>query len=550
MERRALIAVAISLFILIVYQELVLKRLYPPQPQAAAPQVEAPPESGAPLHDVAPPAAEKPAPPPQALPADARDVTVDTDLYRAVFTTAGARLKSFRLKHYRSTVEADSPPLELIRPGSLEDLPLGLEFRGEGSVNDRATLYAVDRESLEVGTADTGTITFTGRVGGAAVTKQIEVRGDRYPFRLRVSAAEVPANFTQIALSWSEGDGGTHRPGSEVLFDSLIALQGPKLRRAPFAELDAGQVHKEHIAWVAFSGHYFLTAMVPDVAPENDLWAWMKRRPAPAGSLPGEHIVEAQLLLPSGKFSTDLDVYLGPKDIDLLKESGHSLDRAVDLGWFTFVALPLLHVLRLSNRLTGNYGIDIILLTVVLKVIFFPLTQKSFKSMQEMQKLQPQMASIRERFKDKPDEMNREVMELYRRHKVNPLSGCLPMILQLPVFVGLYQALLNAVELRHAPFVGWIHDLSAPDRLGTLLIPFVEPAGFPVLTLLMGASMFVQQWMTPAQGDPTQQRVMMIMPLMFTFMFINFPAGLTLYWLVNNILTISQQYFLLRAAKR
>ena len=144
--------------------------------------------------------------------------------------------------------------------------------------------------------------------------------------------------------------------------------------------------------------------------------------------------------------------------------------------------------------------------------------------------------------------MNKEIMELYRRHKVNPLGGCLPMVLQIPVFIGLYQALLNAVELRHAPFLWWINDLSAPDRLGSVQLPFVQQPGVPVLTLLMGASMFAQQWMTPAAGDPAQQRMMMVMPLMFTFMFVNFPSGLALYWLVNNLLTIAQQYYINRTA--
>ncbi len=166
--------------------------------------------------------------------------------------------------------------------------------------------------------------------------------------------------------------------------------------------------------------------------------------------------------------------------------------------------------------------------------------------MREMQKLQPEMAKIRERLKDKPEEMNKAVMEMYKRHKVNPLGGCLPMVLQMPVFIGLYQALRYAVELRHAPFLGWINDLSAPDRLGSVQLPFVEHAGFPVLTLAMGASMFLQQWMTPSAADPTQQRMMLLMPVVFTFMFINFPAGLTLYWLVNNILTIAQQYVMNR----
>jgi len=210
--------------------------------------------------------------------------------------------------------------------------------------------------------------------------------------------------------------------------------------------------------------------------------------------------------------------------------------------------LPLLKALEFSHRFTGNYGIDIILLTVVIKLLFTPLTNKSFKSMREMQKLQPQMAKLREKLKDKPEEMNREIMELYRRHKVNPLGGCLPMLLQIPVFIGLYTALQNAVELRHAPFMLWMNDLAAPDRLGSIQLPFVQHPGIPVLTLLMGVSMFVQQWMTPSTGDPAQQRVMMIMPVMFTVMFVNFPAGLVLYWLVNNVLTIAQQGYMTRTA--
>jgi YidC/Oxa1 family membrane protein insertase len=197
-------------------------------------------------------------------------------------------------------------------------------------------------------------------------------------------------------------------------------------------------------------------------------------------------------------------------------------------------------VLNLSHRVTGNYGIDIIVLTLLVKVAFWPLTKKSFQSMREMQKLQPEMTKLREKYKDDPKQMNSEIMELYRRHKVNPLGGCVPMILQIPVFFGLYQALSSTIQLRHAPFFLWIHDLSAPERL------YVLGYGVPVLTILLGVSMFVQQRMSPPAGDPAQQKVMMFMPLVFTYMFIGFPAGLTIYWLTNNVLTIAQQYFVLR----
>jgi YidC/Oxa1 family membrane protein insertase len=552
MERRALIAVVISLAILILYQELVIKHFYPlPSEAPATPAAETgPPSQGPaatkPTAEAGPPLAERekgPAPavePGAAAPPTAevaavkgRDVIVDTDLYRAVFTTAGARLKSLQLKRYRTTVDENSPPLQLVLEPVQSDLPLGVDLRGKQVLNDRGVLYRADHDHINVHGSQVATVTFTGETDGATIQKSFQVRGDSYLFGCDIKAANVPPAYTEMAIAWHEGAPQEAHRAREVLFDNVVVLQGPKLRRHAFAKLDKGEVLEDDIEWVAFSGRYFLAAMVPRVDAENYLRVWMKKR---------ETSVETQLLLAPGTFDVGLDLYLGPKNASVLDRVGHQLRRAVDLGWFTFIALPLLQVLHLFHHVTGNYGIDIILLTVLIKILFVPLTQKSLTSMREMQKLQPQMTAIRERYKDKPDQMNKEIMELYRRHKVNPLGGCLPMVLQIPVFIGLYEGLLNAVELRHAPFFLWINDLSAPDRLGTVKLPYVTPAGFPVLTLLMGVSMFLQQWMTPSTGDPTQQRVMLIMPVVFTFMFINFPSGLSLYWLVNNILTIAQTY--------
>ncbi|MBW2022977.1 MAG: YidC/Oxa1 family insertase periplasmic-domain containing protein, partial [Deltaproteobacteria bacterium] len=238
-------------------------------------------------------------------------------------------------------------------------------------------------------------------------------------------------------------------------------------------------------------------------------------------------------------------LFLGPRQLTVLKQFGKGLDKAVDFGWTNIIAKPLLYALRFFNKYIHNYGVSIILLTILIKIIFWPLTHKSYKSMKEMQKLQPIMAKIKEKYKDNREQMNKEMMALYRTYKVNPMSGCLPMIIQIPVFFALYRILGKAIELRHAPFMLWINDLSAPDRLFhfSFKIPFMAPPyGIPVLTLLMGASMYIQQKMTPTPGDPTQAKFMMFLPIIFTFMFINFPSGLVLYWLVNNILSIGQQY--------
>ena len=220
---------------------------------------------------------------------------------------------------------------------------------------------------------------------------------------------------------------------------------------------------------------------------------------------------------------------------------GHDLDLAVDFGWFDIIAKPMLSLLNFFYSFLGNYGLAIILVTILTKIVFWPLTRKSYKSMKQMQKLQPQIMKIREKYKGDKTRMNQEVMQLYKTYKVNPMGGCLPMVVQIPVFIAFYKVLGASIELRHAPFMLWIDDLSAPDRLNIgFHIPYVD--GLPVLTLLMGASMFIQQKMTPTTGDPTQAKMMMMMPIVFTFMFINFPSGLVLYWFVNNLLGIGQQY--------
>lgn len=541
-QRRVLLAIAVSLVIVVLYQELVVRRFYPPaeQPQQSA---EASP-SAAPAPDEPPrpadAAAAAPAVPAGAA-AQAQDVVVDTDLFRATFTTLGARLKGFELKRYSTTVAPDSPPLQLILFPTADRLPLGLTLLGDGPpLADTAVVYAVDQHGADLGADGSATLTFTGQLpGGATVRKRVTMHGHDYLWTLDVDVDAAPAGYTQMSLAWTEGIDPAGANAREVVFDQLLVLAANKLQPHPFTSFEGATPieAKGDIDWLGFSGRYFLAAMVPQVDASNDLRAWMRRQQ--------EH-VEGQLILPSATFQASTQIYAGPKDINRLEAVGHGLRKAVDLGWFTFIALPMLEALRFLHRFTGNYGVAIIILTVIIKALFWPLTRKSFESMRAMQKLQPEMQKIRERLKDKPDEMNREIMELYRRHKVNPLGGCLPMVLQIPVFVGLYNALLNAVELRHAPFIGWITDLSAPDRLGSLQLPFVPHPGIPVLTLVMGVSMLVQQWMTPSAADPAQQRMMMIMPVVFTFMFINFPAGLTLYWLVNNLLTIGQQYAMTR----
>jgi len=517
-QRRLLIAFALSMLVLVLYPRLVLRHYEKPNPPAPASQESARPEAPA---DV--PAA-KPAPKTPAGLAAPRngsaEVAVRTDVMHAILSPVGARLASLELNAFRRSVAPDSQPLELVEDGAV--LPLTVQL-GTG-VNDAALVYRPDRTTLELHAGESGQVVFTAETpDGQRLEKRYSFTGEGYSFDLAASVeGSAKPSALEIVLTPMPSDIRGHQMAVALGERGLVQKPLETLAKQPETTELPGA------AWAGFAEQYFLTAVAPAEGAGR----------AVIGAIEGVPVV--QLEAPAAGGAAAFVVYAGPKDRDALARAGHGLDRALDFGWFWFIALPLLHALRLLHDVTGNYGVAIIVLTALVKVATMPLTQATFRNMREMQKIQPQMAKLRERFKEDQAALQKEMMELYRRHRVNPFAGCLPMLLQLPIFVGLYNALMHAVELRHAPFALWINDLSAPDRL------VVAGVGVPVLTLLMGASMFLQQWISPAQGDPTQQRMMMFMPLVFTFTFLNFPAGLVLYWLVNNVITIGQQYFLLR----
>jgi YidC/Oxa1 family membrane protein insertase len=550
-DRQVLLAVALSAILVIAYQEY-LRIYYPdlgkPHPSATRPPDTAelpprPPTTDAPESSTGRTAARP-----------NQDITIETPLVRAGFSTLGGRLVSLQLKHYRATVDPLSPPLELVAAGASHDLPLGVLLRGVKSLNDQGVVYKPSSTSLKVDAGGSGELLLRGETpDGVTIAKRLRFDGGSYAFELGLEISGLRHAYAEAGIRWTHSSTESQ---TQYSFQGPEALVGGKLLHFSEAELAQGMILPDAraapeappplIHWAGYADSYFLSAVAPR---ENDVVRlWVKKDK-------GE--IFAEVLVPIASLSAapyPFTVYAGPKDLSALASVGHHLTRTVDLGWFSFVAEPMLRILKLFHQATGNYGIDIVLLTLLVKLVTIPLTHKSFKSMQEMQKLQPQMKKLQEKYADDRTALNKEVMELYRRHNVNPLGGCLPMIVQMPIFIGLYNALLSAVELRHAPFTLWINDLSAPDRLP----PFPRPplaviAGteirIPVLTLLMGLSMLVQQRMTPQAGDPMQQRMMMIMPLVFTVMFINFPSGLVVYWLVNNVVTIAQQMFMQRSAR-
>jgi YidC/Oxa1 family membrane protein insertase len=529
MEKRAFLAVVLSIAVFYLFsmfmgpdKKQVITPLAQNMPQGSTPAVQQP---VAPVTPVT--ALNQPVNPLQ------KDVSVDTELYTAVFSSRGGALKSMTLKKYR---EQNSPSSSLVVLGNNTD-PALLTFstRASGFNLSDSTIFSSDSEAVKVSGNETKQLIYNFVSGqGFTIRKIYSFAADSYSIKLETqvfnnSAAPMVGSIQQVMSYPSE-----HKPkdnrfdtaGSYLYADN--ALHTDKFKDVA----SASKKYDKSVLWAGFADKYFLSAILAD---QNSI-ASVELKKSAAGFM--ESIVSSpQMTVNPGQSVTVTDrLFVGPKDIDILKAQGNSLVQSLDLGWFTVIAKPLLYTLKFFYRYVGNYGLAIIIITIILKALFFPLTHKSYKSMKDMQKIQPKMAALKEKFKDDRDAMNKAVMELYREHKVNPMGGCLPMVVQIPVFFALYKALMFSIELRHAPFYFWVTDLADKDPY------YVTP-------VIMGITMFVQQKMTPSQMDPIQQKMMLALPVVFTFMFLSFPSGLVLYWLVNNVLTIGQQMYINKLVK-
>ena len=545
MEKRVIIAFVLSILVMIIWS-----LLFAPKPQKVPPEKDLTQmEEGKAI----PESAETPTAKPPTFPTEEvkvlpkvkeREVKVETPLYTAILTNAGPGIKSFELKKYRKTTEPHSPLIELVNLGDSGEDFLKIDFDHGSNPQPNDTPYVVDKTSISLDPTSTPQeLTFRAvRPDGVSISHTYRFYPDKYQIDLLVnllndSEKQIQGNFKAYVKNLP-----TEKKGY-LAFVGLALLYNGKLKELEpnDKEIKEGENLSGRIGWIACEDKYFMRAIIPDEQQEGSF----KGALLPSGVLRATYMTPSISLVSQEQTSSRFTLYLGPRDLSILKQTGHHLDLAINFGFFDIIARPLLSALRFFNQYVNNFGVSIIILTILIKILFWPLTHKSYKSMKEMQKLQPLMAKIREKYKNDKQRMNKELMGLYRTYKVNPMGGCLPMVIQIPVFIALYNLFGKSIELRHAPFMLWINDLSAPDRLFSFpfQIPFMSPPyGIPVLTLLMGATMFITQKMTPTPGDPTQAKVMMFLPLFFTFLFINFPAGLVLYWLVNNILQIGQQY--------
>jgi YidC/Oxa1 family membrane protein insertase len=473
---------------------------------------------------------------------DAKDITVETDLYTAIFSGSGPLIKSFKLSNYLSKLEKGAPLKELIHVKNKDGCGFNLGFSGQSMPNANWAAYKVNRQSISIRTGDQPKelIYEWESPQGIGITTRFVFYADSYKIDLSVIIDNRSEYIIDDSLLLNLAHFPQQTKKSYYAFEGMAFLVGNKLEEVKVKKLK-DKLFSGQISWVAYEEAYFMTAIIS----EEDKKATVKGTTLPDGEIKISYITPSLNLRQHQKATESFTLYLGPRDFYILKALNKKLEKAINFGWFDIIAKPLLVALRFFNKHLANYGLSIILLTIIIKILFWPLTHKSYQSMKEMRKLQPMMAKIREKYKGNKQEMQKQLMGLYKTYKINPMGGCLPMIVQIPVFFALFRVLPNSIELRHAPFVLWINDLSAPDRLFSFpfQIPFMTPPyGIPVLTLIMGASMFLQQKMTPTPGDPAQAKMMMLLPIVFTFLFINFPSGLVLYWLVNNVLSIAQQY--------
>lgn len=546
MEKRVVIAFVLSILVLLAWSLLFAPKRPEAPPKEEVTRVEK--EKAVP-QSVKPPIAKPPTLPKEGakvLPTvKEKEIVVETPIYRAILTNMGPAIKSFRLKKYRKTPEPNSPMIDLVHLGKSGEDFLKIDFNHQSNPESYKDIYHVDAESISLDPdSSPQDLTFKAvRPDGVSVNQTFRFYPDRYQIDLLVSLRNQSENQIQGNLSAHVGNIPTKATGYRSFVGVALLLDGKLKQLKPKnKEIKAGKNLSGQIGWIAYEDKYFMSAIVPD---EQEA-ASFKGGLLPSGVLKATYMTPPISLRSQEQASSRFTLYLGPRDLSVLKQLGKHLDLAINFGFFDIIARPMLFALRFFNKYVKNYGVSIIIITILIKILFWPLTHKSYKSMKDMQKLQPLMKKIREKYKHDKQQMNKEMMALYKTYKVNPMGGCLPMAIQIPVFIALYNVFGKSIELRHAPFMLWINDLSAPDRLFSFPfeLPLMSPPyGIPVLTLLMGATMFITQKMTPmSMGDPTQAKVMQFLPLFFTFIFINFPSGLVLYWLVNNILQIGQQY--------
>ncbi|MBB3213991.1 YidC/Oxa1 family membrane protein insertase [Herbaspirillum sp. Sphag1AN] len=461
-------------------------------------------------------------------------ITITTDLVKAEIDTVGGELKRLELLKHADTVD---PSKNLV----LFDSTAGHTYLAEsgligGAFPNHKTIFTAQPGPRTLENGNEVQLVLVAEENGVKLTKTYTFKRGDYLIDLKhtvtnnSTAAISPSLYLQLLR-----DG--NKPGGESHFYSTftgpaVYTDAEKFQKLTFDKIEAGKeqhASKSDNGWIALVQHYFVSAIIPPENAQRDIFT---KKVADNLYAVG-NILPMGSIAPGASVTMDARLYSGPQVASVLEKTAPGLELVKDYGWLTIIAKPIFWLMIHIHAVVGNWGWTIILLTMLIKAIFFPLSAASYRSMAKMKAVTPKMTAIRERHKGDPQAMNREMMALYKTEKINPLGGCLPIVIQIPVFISLYWVLLASVEMRGAPWLGWIHDLTAPDP-------------FYILPVLMAVSMFIQTKLNPTPPDPVQAKVMMFMPIVFSFMFFFFPSGLVLYWVVNNVLSITQQWVITR----
>lgn len=554
MDKRTILAVVLSLAVLLGYQVFFAKPQLPPK-QAVAPDKQVTQTNKEVVNQTY--AVQKTSIAKESKvksTAAPKDIKVETAQYTAIFSTRGGALKSFQLKGYqKDCLECPDdiyPRIKKFVTGSTEPLPpkskgyvelvnvkegmpypLAITFPESGIDIAPDAIYDADTSKLDlVNATEKQNLVFSQIYDDKIkVEKIFTFNPGNYTISLEVKVANLTDSpLNQIPkLSWQQY-ADPNQVQDSYGHDGPVASVAKSIERQDLKKLDKEKIYGPNVLWSGYESKYFIASFIPE---NPSLTSTIMDRDA--NNMISVAIRGQKELIPgkqSGSFNYTL--YLGPKENNLLKAQNVGLEDSIDFGsWLKWLAIPCLAVLNFIHNYIANYGVAIIILTLLIKIVFWPLGNMSYKSMKEMQKLQPKIAALKEKYKNDQKMIGQETMALYKAHKVNPAGGCLPILIQIPIFFGLYKTLLYSIELRHSPFLWWIVDLSAKDPY------YITP-------IVMGATQFLQQKMTPTMGDPMQAKMMLFMPVIFTFFFLNFPSGLVIYWLFNNIFSIGQQYYI------
>ena len=555
-QKNLILAIALSLAILLGFQFLFPSPKHAPAPQqqttAATPSTASP---NAPTATGAAPAA--PVDRAQAL-AQTQRVKIEAPRLQGSINLTGARLDDVTLRDYRETTDPNSPEIVLLSPRATAS-PYYADYGWAPAdpavvVPGPDTVWTADRDTL---TAQSP-VTLRWDNGQGLVFERTISIDDNYMFTVVQRVVNHGDKPVQLASY-----GRVLRFGQPVVQGYYVLHEGPygvfdgSLKEYSYKNIQDDKAVKFTTTggWLGFTDKYWLVALVPDQSVKVD--AQFLHQSDGEGRYLATYQGEVQTVAPGQSAETTGRIFAGAKEVDLISSYADTLhitlfDRAIDFGWFWFLTKPFFKVLAWIHGIVGNFGIAIMIFTLALKLLFYPLADKSYRSMAKMKALQPEMVKLRERYADDKVKQQQELMALYKREKVNPAAGCLPILIQIPVFFALYKVLFVTIEMRHAPFFGWIHDLSAPDPTTVFnlfgLIPWTPPAALMIgaWPLIMGLTMFLQQKLNPAPADPVQAKVFMLLPIVFTFMLAHFPVGLVVYWAWNNTLTILQQWSIMK----